>query len=356
MTGDTLPDRPRLRGYLRRSQTDGEMTFRGGATAVTLQGESVRLLLPDLLAMLDGQRSVADLGRALPHVETTVLVGALQVLHEQNLLEDATLQDATLQDATVTRDVVQDDARAADRAAALAAQEAYWGSLPYGSVGLQGRVERASVLVIGSGVLARELADGLLRTGVGQVTGDGAEEEPDPGVAEPPDALREADVVVVCADVPRAEHLSTVNGWCVSAGRPFLPVTFGADHATVGPFVVPHQTACHECYRARLRANRSYVDDALGDPVEPSGPVRFAAPTSFAPLVAATAVGEILLHLTGARLPRTFGAFVSLRPLTPGASVHEVLKLPRCPVCGPQRYRPQMKIWDLTVDEDGPEA
>lgn len=323
MNDDDLPRRPALRPYLREiTQDEGSVTFRGGAAAVRLHGRSVTDLLPDLLPRLDGTRTTAELEGELPHVDPDVLRGALRVLHEQHLLGES---DAYVGDAAVEGD------------------DLYWESFPDGRT-MAARLAEATVLVGGGGHLASEVAAILQRSRVGVAPGGDAHSFSSL-------MLDGNDVGVWCADSPDEDELREVNLSAARSGTPWLAATLGADHATVGPFVLPGQSACHECFRLRLLSNRSMLDDALGVPVTRSQPPS-ALPTCFVTLVAATAASEVVRRLSGLARPTSVGAFLSLTPAEALATRHEVLKLPRCPVCGPIRYRPQMKIWELTRDED----
>lgn len=333
MNDHDLPRRPALRPYLRQVGVDDGVTFRGGATDVTLRGHSVQDLLPDLLPLLDGARTVDELGRELPHVDADVLRGALHVLQEQHLLGEA---DGSLDGASST-------------GGTETGQDLYWQSLPNGEQ-VRSHFAETKALIGGSGQLATALQDVLARSRVAVTPDVEAARFADEGADD-------AVVGVWCSDSPQAEELRAVNLAAVRSGMPWLAVTLGADHATVGPFVLPGQSACHECFRLRLRSNGSMLDDALGTLVaraQPAPPP--ALPAYFVTLVAATAAAEVVRWLSGLARPSSVGAFLSLTPADALAVRHEVLKLPRCAVCGPIRYRPQMKIWDLTRDEDAARA
>jgi bacteriocin biosynthesis cyclodehydratase domain-containing protein len=379
----TLHTRPRLRKYLREMRDDvGGILFRGGATSVTLRGESVDNLLPDLLPKLDGSRTIAQLVSDLPHVSEEVIRGALAILQEQNLLEEGDHHSSTSE---------------RDKPDALSWQEQYWTSFGGESASTQQKLSSSTVIISGLGGVGRSVADVLARSGVGKLRlADGQPVSPEDqlfgyrddqagiprsqafqqhqrfpaatletahfdatdegGTSE--SVFEGSSLVVVCADSPREAAMNQVNRLSFRAGVPWLPATAGINHGTIGPLVIPHQTACYECFRLRLISNRSFLNDALGSPVSvDSTGGEFAtevvaAPAFFLSLIGQIAAAEVIRFLTGMARPTTAGAFLSLSPFDAGITRHEVLKLPRCPVCGPVRFRPQMKIWDLTRDED----
>ena len=63
------------------------------------------------------------------------------------------------------------------------------------------------------------------------------------------------DCVVATADFSGQQLLRHWNSWCVNRGCTFLPVMLDKGIGCVGPLVVPGETACYECLRARENSN-----------------------------------------------------------------------------------------------------
>lgn len=374
---DDLPQRPRIRGYLRASPTaDGELVVRGGATQATLRGRSVSDLLPYLLPKLDGRRRLADIVAELDHVDNDVVIGALQILMRANLLEDAVDEFGDVADGDGPISV-------------SISQRNYWNSLGANSADIQQRLQMATVAVVGdSGDMRLSLAETLARAGVGKLVFAGgsaldAERENRCDTPERPDAsesiatveeavsryrcdiervvggwarLRDriqqgVSLVVTCTDGTNSD-LDGLNRFCVGEGIKWLHTGLGDQHGVIGPFVIPRQSACYECFQLRLASNRSFVLDAHGRAGVPPewGVLRAPEPAHasyFAALVGCNAGAEVIRSLTGVARPTTIGAFLSLRPDDALIVRHDVLRIPRCSVCGPRRYRPQMKVWDI---------
>lgn len=335
-----LPRRPRLRGYLRELPGDGRTTvLRGGGTSVTLRGRSVEEVLDDLLPRLTGQHTVDELAAELPHITPDVIIGALGVLNEQRLLDDAEgLEELSPGNSP---------------------QRNYWRSLGLDPDEVETRLETARVVLVGPGAVGEAVFESLTSSSVGAVR---VFTEVPLSQDDASSMLEGCQLAVVALDYAVERSLTVFNQAAVRLNLPWLSVTLGAsNNATVGPFVVPRETACYECFRCRLASNRSYLDDAIGRYPGAASPdsqpiLSLAYPGFLAHITAQLAVSEVLRFLAGFAPPTTFGAFLSLNPQVATIVRHDLLKLPRCPACGPGRYHPQPMIWDLPGSEPSGES
>lgn len=132
------------------------------------------------------------------------------------------------------------------------------------------------------------------------------------------------------------------NEFCVRAQRHFLPVVLQDLVGYVGPLVVPGETACFECLRARQNSN-------VADPDVARLPEERAfveqATVGFHPSMASI-LGD-LAALELARFygqfapPRIVGSLLEVSMLAPSIDVRKVLKVPRCRICSPMnRHAP----------------
>jgi bacteriocin biosynthesis cyclodehydratase domain-containing protein len=60
-------------------------------------------------------------------------------------------------------------------------------------------------------------------------------------------------VVVVVAGRPVPALTDRVDAWAAATGTPWLPVVVEGTALRAGPLVVPGESACHRCFRGRLR-------------------------------------------------------------------------------------------------------
>jgi molybdopterin-synthase adenylyltransferase len=139
--------------------------------------------------------------------------------------------------------------------------------------------------------------------------------------------------VVATSDFGAMHALRRWNSYCVERAREFLPIVLRDLVGYVGPLVVPGETACYECLRARENSHlrdpevqRATDHDAFaGRAVQ-----GFVAPMAS---ILADVAGLELLKWYG-RIPRGHaGALIRVNLLVPALSAHTVLKVPRCSVC-----------------------
>ena len=90
MRADALiPSRPALAGWCRVVEDGPRLLVEHAGTLVTLEGRAVRALLPSLLPLLDGTRTLDEVTAALgPPVEPAVL-RALALLAQALRVDDA---------------------------------------------------------------------------------------------------------------------------------------------------------------------------------------------------------------------------------------------------------------------------
>jgi molybdopterin-synthase adenylyltransferase len=144
------------------------------------------------------------------------------------------------------------------------------------------------------------------------------------------------DCIVATSDFGGLHWMREWNEVCVDSRLNFFPVVVQNYIGYIGPFVVPGQTACYECTRARQNSNmaefsllRAAEHHAL------AGQRIGTAPPSVTSFVAGVAAIELIKLLTYAIPGRREGQLTEANPLTPSVTHRRVLRLPRCTVCGP---------------------
>jgi bacteriocin biosynthesis cyclodehydratase domain-containing protein len=294
-----IPVRPLLAPWYRVVGRGDRLLLEFATSLVVLEGAAVQALLPVLLPLLDGTRTVDELARRLGVAARPAIEHALTILAEHGVLVEG--PDAPL----VRRDAVH----AAAAAFGLTPAEALE------------RLDTATVDVVGRAPLGADVARLLQLSGVARVgrrSWRGAEA---------------TDLVVVA---PAADELYRVCDWNRRASRRgtrWLLVRPGDGRmSTVGPLVVPGESACHECTLRRRGANLGFGDDIFDLEAAPRPDV---APATVAAAVAALAA-DVALRWTVGRdttLPGVLHVVESRPELT--FARHLVLRVPRCGVCSP---------------------
>lgn len=286
-----------------RVVSDGDRCLvESGGTVVTLEGQAAQALLPRLLPLLDGTRTLAELAAELGPAIAPAIDQALALLDANRLLTDGAVAG------------MPDDVTAAARFAAAVTRRGTEESAAHAVV-------QARVAVLGSGPTAAEARRQLELLGIGRVDACDIDDEP----AE--DAL-----VLAVPDRRELDALAAVNDRALARSTPWLQVLpFDGRVLVVGPLYLPGSSACHRCFLLRRAACSGYEDDFdLVDRV----PIRASCP---APL---TSIGVGLAALMALRwvtandptLPGSLYA-VELHTVVRIAA-SRLLRVPRCPACG----------------------
>ncbi|HXT68719.1 MAG TPA: TOMM precursor leader peptide-binding protein [Vicinamibacterales bacterium] len=150
------------------------------------------------------------------------------------------------------------------------------------------------------------------------------------------------DCLVATSDFGGLHWMRQWNEVCVPNRIHFLPVVLQNLIGYVGPIVVPGETACFECLRARQNAHM--VDAGLRRAPElVAFEGQFTA--GFHPAMTAALGSIAAMELTklygGMKVPtRRVGMLIEVNLLVPSLTARKVLKIPRCPICSPGRNQP----------------
>jgi len=292
-----LPRLPLLAPWFRVVGDGDRLLLEYAQSLVVVEGAAVRTLLPALLPLLDGTRTVDDLVRRLGAPARQAIEGALALLAAHGAVVEG--PDAPVRG----RDAARAIAAAAGIPPALAAE----------------RLEAARVAVVGGGEPAVDVARLLSLSGVRATRRRRWR------------ARGPADLVVVAPAADELDRLPAFNRSALRSGLPWLLVRpHDGRSAAIGPLVVPHQTCCYECLLLRRGANAGYPAEL--DELESAA---FAAPCE--PPVAAAAAAlaaHLALRFVAAR-DRTCAGVVLTLETRPALRLdeHAVLRVPRCPSC-----------------------
>jgi bacteriocin biosynthesis cyclodehydratase domain-containing protein len=301
----TLPARPALKPWYRVFHDDDRLLLQYGESVVTFEGRAVRRLLPALLPLLDGTRTLGEIVEVVGSPVRRAVEQALALLDQHGLLTEA---------VEAAEALAASERRSAEFLAAIDPA----GRSP---AALLSAIRTARVAVAGGGSLAWEVASSLRRSGVGVV-----EHVPLRGAR-----TNRYDLVVAA---PSGEELPALSGWneaALAASLPWLQLLpFDGVLSAIGPLYEPGETGCFECFRLRRASNVDCGDDflALQDV-----PVRLPASASLEQTAAGLAATIALrrLALQDQFLP---GTWYALEPaLQPALGAHVLYRVPRCPAC-----------------------
>jgi molybdopterin-synthase adenylyltransferase len=170
-----------------------------------------------------------------------------------------------------------------------------------------------------------------------------------PASAKPPLAYEEwadkidpqsLDCLVATSDFGGQQEMRPWNKFCVEHDRHFLPVVLQNVIGYVGPLVIPGETACFECLRARQNA---HLEDPqtrrAAEDVAFEGQVVTGFHPAMASVLGDLAAIELTKFYSGVLPLRNVGTLIEVNLLATQLTARKVLKIPRCAVCSPLHTR-----------------
>ena len=301
----TLPSRPALKPWYRVLQQEDRLLLQYGETLVSFEGRAATRLLPALLPLLDGTRSLDEIVEIIGPAVRQAVEHALGLLQAHGVLTEPALEAVT-----------ESERRSAEFLAAT-------DPLGRTAAELLATIRTACVAVAGAGPLAADVASSLRRSGI-----SGLER-----LVLPAESAELGGFQLALA-VPSGEELPRLSAWneaALGAALPWLQVLpFDGLFGAVGPLYVPGETACYECFRFRRASNVDYGSEFLALQDVP------------APLPAAAGVEQTVAGLAATFALRWLAYRDQFLPGTwyalelgvrPALEVHVLYRVPRCPAC-----------------------
>ncbi|MEW2294548.1 TOMM precursor leader peptide-binding protein [Streptomyces sp. NPDC006743] len=194
-----------------------------------------------------------------------------------------------------------------------------------------------AVTVVGDGALAATVVRQLSASGL-TAAGATVREAPLPAPDEVPEELfAGAGFVVVALDRPDSTLLHALNDTALRGKTPWMPVYFDGGEGVVGPTHVPGESACHLEFELLTDSSVGFNGHVLElrHGADAYGPTA-AAPPHQLEIVSGLAVEALLAHLAGGeRITAARAVRFDFERME--IDYQDVMRLPRCPACGPQR-------------------
>ncbi|MCC2643159.1 MAG: hypothetical protein K0S45_3572 [Nitrospira sp.] len=145
---------------------------------------------------------------------------------------------------------------------------------------------------------------------------------------------KDTDCVVITSDFGSNSSFHEVNALCVSSKCHLLPVILQNVSGSVGPLIIPEETACFECLRAR---HNSHIDDwALWQACEDAafdGQQSFGLHPAMPAILGNIAAFELTKLYGGLEDLAKVGTLIEFNLRELRLTQRKVLKVPRCRVC-----------------------
>lgn len=314
-TGRPVPARPQLEPWYRLARGDGLLALEYGQSAVFFEGAAAERLLPALLPLLDGTRTVAEIVRCLGEAVEPAVAKALSLLARHGLLAPGPpLPAATPRPFAETASLLAADGAAPSPAKALSA------------------LRRGRAAVVGTGTLAEEVVRVLRLSGVADLERLGWES---PTLRMP--------LALVAPSPAELPELPAWNERALAAGASWLQVLpFDGRYAAAGPLYIPGETCCYACFRLRRADNLDLLRELPHlDDVPARYPCAPALERALAGLAAALALRWLVARdpsLPGVLHALEWGERVAV-------TTHVVYRVPRCPACSPAAAASAPRPW-----------
>ena len=343
----------------------GNWRLKPGAEVVEVDDAQILLRTFSGTLMLSGELMSAGLAQALKEAGTSSSLADLRELTSDQYAGEFESFVELLGDRNLLVEVSPGQSIGHD--------EAYWLTQQRGIEAVHKSLKDCRVAVAGSGSVASSAARALAVGGVGRIVlaGDrhGGVDTPaaelqahgcqvDQLVGQISDSaawegiVSTVDLVALCADDMSLAAYDRTNELCVRHGTRWTSARIDRTHGIMGPFVVPGETACYACFELRSRANADHPGDhaALSEHRKLPRPDRsgsWPVALEFGSILGNALALDIRRVLGGGFVSTTFGRVLEIDFHSLETHSHEVLKLPRCPVCTRLVDRPLSRIWDL---------
>jgi molybdopterin-synthase adenylyltransferase len=351
---------------------DEVLQFVSESRRIKLKGHSFREFRQEVLPLLNGRHTVAEIADAVAEVFAPADLGdALSLLAEHGLLREGdapgdlsadpaarlTPQLNLFHDLGATPAAVQERLAqstvsivglgGAGAAAAVALAAAQVGTLRLvdgDSVGRSDPYLAPAYRLVDVGRPRAEVLRDLITTIAPEVKCDARA-----GEIASDEALREAidgsHFVVCCLDAGRSSTAYKLNRVCLELRLNWLPAATAATEVIVGPAIKPHESACYLCYKMRIVACAQNPEDEYGLQSFLDRRKRDDSADHESLVFAETLAGnlaalETMKALCDMPTAATFGHVVVFDLLSLSSTRHRVLRKPWCPACQGQATRP----------------
>lgn len=287
-------------------------------SVITITDEEGSNSLKSLVELIDGETPIEDILSEFDEDDQ------LQVLRLfEHLLDESVMFDASTTERPRTRE--------------------YYTVKPQFEDSQRTRLEETDLLILSVGPMGEYVAEDVAELGVGSIRfcnpfddDDGSVENVDAvtvvSASEIESCIKDCDAVVYLADRALPELTSRVNQITHETDTPWMVGQIQGFDGFVGPMIFPGNTACYNCFVERTlsnvedpdmyRAGRNHANSSASAPLPP-----------FARLVAGYVTLD-LLHLLAFGQGFTAGRIIHVNGIDLSVEVDDVLKLPRCRVCG----------------------
>jgi SagB-type dehydrogenase family enzyme len=326
-----IPERPRFsEDYLLVPMGEAGLLIIGAEKPELFRGKAAEKLLPRLLPLLNGTRTCEELHAFFPQLKLQIIRDTISLLFFRGLLEEGETDEdhAAFSDAERTRysEQLQFFGRYTDVSRAS-----------HNRYGTQQRLKEARVLIVAASSESADIAAGLAENGVGRLSILPAPNyEPmaydqlqsrnpfcEIAVFNPQlplsEALDDHTFVLAIGQQDDREQWGFLDQLCKERGISWLRAVIGGRAVEVGPLFTGGEGACYQCALTYFETIEEA--DQIARPLETAIGIHYIHTI-------------VLMHLCRLFIPKLSNQVHRLELATGTKSTQQILRLPRCGVCG----------------------
>ena len=333
-----LPQKPRLAPWLTLVDLgDDRMQLRGAEFSFTLQHPLFIETFQSIRPLLDGQRTVEEIVSSTdPKYLPTTITFLLKILRANGILQEGVISPPS----PLTPENLKENE----------SQIQFFSHFVLDPVATLALLNNARVALIGSDSMKSRIQQSLLRMGFGspvEIEAFSEETSSDPSQQHKKmvDQLEGVDFLITCQDTTGHRFFESMNAVCLETKTRWMHVAVSGTKGLMGPTIIPHQSACYACYDKRKASNAPELQDYLAYQKQTALPKSEGFSSPLWSTLAEQVTLEVARIISGFAPPKTIGRMYEFETTTPLVEGHDVLRLPRCPVCNLKE--PKREAWDL---------
>jgi thiazole/oxazole-forming peptide maturase SagC family component len=335
-----LPRKPRLAPWVSLVDLgDNRMQLRGAEFSFTLQHPLFIETFQSVHSLLDGQRTVEEIisSRDPKYLPTTITF-LLKMLRANGVLQEG----VTSPPPPLTPEHLEESE----------SQIQFFSHFVLNPVGALALLHQARVALIGSDSIKNRIQQSLTGVGFGSlIEFEGLSKKTAYDSSqlhrELIGQLQGVDFLIACQDTTDYRFFATMNAVCLETHTRWMHVAISGTKGLMGPTIIPRQSACYMCYDQRMASNTTELQGYLAYQKQTSPPKNEGLINPLCSTLAEQVALETARIISGFAPPKTIGRLYEFEATTPEVEGHDVLRLPRCPVCNLKE--PKREAWDITL-------
>lgn len=340
-----------------------------------LEGKFADKILPELLPKLDGTHTLREITADLGHIKEEDIIETITFLEERGFLQEKTVDDTPYSDEELDffkhllnyfRHFGEDPLKYFNLL-----KNSQVGLILNGPVGFSAGLHLATLgighlIIADTGTITADevaLCPGLTDAEAGKLRSEVLKNKIESSNPYIDVSLISIDVqagsftefleyshfVLLCDEDNRGILPALFNTAAVESGKSFIPVTLSGFSGKIGPVVVPGQTPCIQCLKAREAAvsenfeEETKISELLSN--LDGEDFSYRPPAAILSMIGEIAAVEASRVISGYTQPVTLNNILFFNSRHLAIDAHPVLKVPRCKVCGRLNDIPDSRVW-----------